>query len=270
MTDRYAVIGNPVAHSKSPRIHTLFAQQTAQDMRYDAIRAPLDGFPATVQAFSADGGCGLNVTLPFKEQAYRMATRCSPRAQAAGAVNTLGFKDNEIFGDNTDGAGLVRDIESNLQFPIAGLRVLLLGAGGAARGCMLPLLDRAPARLLIANRSVDKAFHLAAAFSGQSLKPAGCGFAELAGQSFDLVINATSAGLGDATLPLPPGLFAAGCLVYEMLYGKDTPFLAQARDAGMRSADGLGMLVEQAAESFLLWRGVRPETASVLALLRQQ
>ena len=270
MTDRYAVIGNPVAHSKSPRIHALFAQQTAQDMRYEAILAPRDGFAATVHAFSADGGRGLNVTLPFKEQAFRMATQCSPRAQAAGAVNTLRFKDKEIFGDNTDGAGLIRDIESNLGFSVAGRRVLLLGAGGAARGCILPLLGRTPMCLVIANRNVDKAFHLAAAFSGQPLKPAGCGFVQLAGQSFDLVINATSAGLGDATLPLPPGLFAAGCLVYEMLYGKDTPFLAQARDAGMRTADGLGMLVEQAAESFLLWRGVRPETASVLALLRQQ
>ena len=270
MTDRYAVIGNPVAHSKSPRIHALFAQQAAQDISYEAILAPRDGFAATVHAFSADGGCGLNVTVPFKEQAFRMATQCSPRAQAAGAVNTLRFKDKEIFGDNTDGAGLVRDIESNLGFSVAGRRVLLLGAGGAARGCILPLLGRTPMRLVIANRSVDKAFHLAATFSGQPLKPTGCGFVELAGQSFDLVINATSTGLGDATLPLPSALFAAGCLAYEMLYGKDTPFLTQARDAGTRTADGLGMLVEQAAESFLLWRGVRPETASVLALLRQQ
>jgi len=251
MTDRYAVIGNPVAHSKSPRIHALFAQQTRQDVRYEAILAPLDSFDATVHAFIADGGRGMNVTL------------------AAGAVNTLRFADQEIFGDNTDGAGLVRDIESNRGFSVAGRCVLLLGAGGAARGCILPLLDCTPLRLVIASRSVDKALHLAATFSGQSLKPAGCGFAELAGQSFDLVINATSAGLGDATLPLPPGLFAADCLAYEMFYGKDTPFLAQARAAGMRSADGLGMLVEQAAESFLLWRGVRPDTTPVLALLQQ-
>lgn len=270
MTDRYAVIGNPVAHSKSPRIHSLFAQQAAQDMRYEAILAPLGGFAATVHAFIADGGRGMNVTLPFKEQAYQIATRCSPRAQAAGAVNTLRFTDKEIFGDNTDGAGLVRDIESNRRFSVAGRCVLLLGAGGAARGCILPLLDCTPMRLVIANRSVDKAAHLAAMFSGQSLKLAGCGFVELAGQSFDLVINATSAGLGDATLPLPPGLFAPGCLAYEMFYGKDTLFLAQARAAGVRSADGLGMLVEQAAESFLLWRGVRPDTAPVLALLQQQ
>ena len=289
MTDRYAVIGNPVAHSKSPRIHTLFAQQTAQDIRYEAILAPLDGFAATVHAFIANGGRGLNVTVPFKEQAYRIATRCSPRAEAAGAVNTLRFKDKEIFGDNTDGAGLVRDLEANLQFAVAARRVLLLGAGGAARGCMLPLLGQSPARLVIANRSVDKAIQLAAEFSegrfahgsslpsprggiegeGRGLLPTACGYPELAGQSFDLVINATSAGLAAAALPLPPGLFAPGGLAYEMLYGKDTPFLAQARSAGMRTADGLGMLVEQAAESFALWRGVHPDTAPVLTLLRQ-
>ncbi len=290
MTDRYAVIGNPVAHSKSPRIHRLFAQQTGQDMRYDVILAPLDGFAATVHAFIADGGRGLNVTVPFKEQAYRIATRCSSRAEAAGAVNTLRFKGKEIFGDNTDGAGLVRDLEANLQFAVAARRVLLLGAGGAARGCMLPLLDQSPARLVIANRSVDKAIQLAAEFSqgryahgsnlspcsgrgiageGRGLLPTACGYPELAGQSFDLVINATSAGFGDAALPLPPGLFAPGGLAYEMLYGKDTPFLVQARSAGMRTADGLGMLVEQAAESFALWRGVQPDTAPVLALLRQ-
>ncbi len=270
MTDRYAVIGHPVAHSKSPRIHALFAQQTAQDLGYEAILAPLDGFAATVGEFIAAGGRGMNVTVPFKEHAYRMATRCSPRAEAAGAVNTLRFNDTEIFGDNTDGTGLVRDIESNLGFAIANRRVLLLGAGGAARGCVLPLLDRAPARLVIANRSIDKAILLASIFSGLPVKPGGCGFAELAGQTFDLVINATSAGLGNAKLPLPSGLYAADGLAYEMLYGKDTLFLAQARDAGARTTDGLGMLVEQAAESFWLWRSVRPDTPSVLALLRQQ
>ena len=266
MTDRYAVIGNPVAHSRSPGIHTLFAQQAAQDMHYEAILAPLDGFAAAVHTFIADGGHGLNVTMPFKAQAYRIATRCSPRAEAAGAVNTLCFKDKEIFGDNTDGAGLVRDIEFNLRFPVAGQRVLLLGAGGAARGCILPLLDRSPASLVIANRSVEKSILLASIFSSHVLKPTGCGFTELAGQTFDLVINATSAGLDDAALPLPPGLFASDGLAYEMVYGKDTAFLAQARNAGIRMADGRGMLVEQAAESFLLWRGVRPDTAQALTL----
>ena len=291
MTDRYAVIGNPVAHSKSPRIHALFAQQTGQDMRYAAILAPLDGFAATVQAFIADGGRGMNVTVPFKEQAFRMATRCSPRAEAAGAVNTLHFQDKEIFGDNTDGAGLVRDLESNLRFSIADRRVLLLGAGGAARGCILPLLGQSPARLVIANRTDEKARQLAAEFSegryahganlpspgGRGIEGEGrdflltaCGYPDLMGQSFDLVINATSVGLNAAALPLPPGLFAPDCLAYEMVYGKDTSFLAQARSAGARTADGLGMLVEQAAESFRLWRGVRPDTAPVLALLRQR
>jgi shikimate dehydrogenase len=274
MTDRYAVFGNPVAHSQSPRIHALFARQTAQDLRYEALLAPLDGFAAAVQAFAAAGGRGANVTVPFKEEAHRLANRLTARAQAAGAVNTLVFATDGITGDNTDGAGLVRDLAVNLQFAIGGRRVLLLGAGGAARGAILPLLQEQPAELHIANRTADKAAQLAREFADHAAaigaaRPAGGGFAALAGHGFDLVINATSAGLAAQALPLPAGVFAPGSLAYEMLYGRETPFMAQARaDGAGRVADGLGMLVEQAAEAFALWRGVRPATGPVLAALR--
>jgi shikimate dehydrogenase len=263
MTDRYAVFGNPIAHSKSPRIHALFAAQTAQDLGYAAILAPLDGFAASVRDFIAAGGRGANVTVPFKEEAFHLATGLTPRAQAAGAVNTLTFDGAAMRGDNTDGAGLVRDLTVNLGCAVAGKRVLLLGAGGAARGVVLPLLDEQPAELFIANRTAEKATALAGHFG-----VAGGGFDALAGRSFDLVINATSAGLGGAGLALPPGVFAPGSLAYEMLYGRETPFMAQAAADGARVADGLGMLVEQAAEAFCVWRGVRPDTASVLAALR--
>jgi shikimate dehydrogenase len=264
MTDRYCVFGNPIAHSKSPRIHALFARQTGQDLSYEAILAPLDGFAGSVRDFAAAGGRGANVTVPFKEEAFRLADSLTPRARAAGAVNTLTFESGRIRGDNTDGAGLVRDIAHNLGAAIAGRRSLILGAGGAARGVILPLLDQGPATIFVANRTAGKAVALAAAFNIE-----GGGFESLAGRQFDLVINATSAGLADAALPLPAGVFAAGCLAYEMLYGRETPFMAQARAAGAAVADGLGMLVEQAAEAFSVWRGVRPDTAPVLAALRQ-
>ncbi|MDP1525461.1 MAG: shikimate dehydrogenase [Rhodocyclaceae bacterium] len=263
MPDRYAVFGNPIAHSKSPRIHALFAAQTRQDMRYDAILAPLDDFATAINQFVAAGGRGANVTVPFKEEAFKLATTLTPRAQAAGAVNTLSFHEGTISGDNTDGAGLVRDLKANLGFDLAARRILLLGAGGAARGIILPLLEEHPATLIIANRTAAKAKELAAAFG-----IAGGGFEALAGQAFDVVINATSAGLSDAVLPVPTFAFAPGCLAYEMVYGRETPFMQQARAAGCRVADGLGMLVEQAAEAFYAWRGVRPESGPVLAALR--
>ncbi|MDP2793641.1 MAG: shikimate dehydrogenase [Sulfurisoma sp.] len=265
MTDRYAVFGNPIAHSKSPRIHGLFARQTGQDLTYEAILAPLDGFAPTVSDFAATGGRGANVTVPFKEEAFRLASELTPRAQAAGAVNTLSFAGDAIRGDNTDGAGLVRDIAHNLGVTLAGRRILIVGAGGAARGVILPLLEQQPAAIFIANRTAARAEQLAATF-----KVDGGGFEALAGRAFDIVINATSAGLSDAVLPLPTFLFAPGCLAHEMLYGRETPFMAQARAAGATVADGLGMLVEQAAEAFFVWRGVRPETAPVLALLRNE
>lgn len=268
MTSQYAVIGHPIAHSRSPLIHTRFAAQTNQDMRYEAILAPLDGFAATLHAFVTAGGCGMNVTVPFKEEAFRIATRLSPRAQAAGAVNTLSFTGQEIFGDNTDGAGIVRDIRVNLGRDIAGQRVLLLGAGGAARGTILPLLQERPTQLVIANRTAEKARALVAEFTGHGAVLEACGFAALAGKVFDLIINATSAGLANSALDIPDSLFAPGCLAYDMVYGKETPFMAQARCAGAQVSDGLGMLVEQAAEAFFLWRGVRPDTAPVLRELR--
>ena len=275
MTDNYAVIGHPVAHSKSPQIHTHFAAQTGEDLCYMAILAPLDGFAATVRDFSTAGGRGMNVTVPFKEEAFRLATHLSQRAQAAGAVNTLRFSGNEIFGDNTDGAGLVRGIVRNLGCALAGRRILLLGAGGAARGVILPLLLENPVRLVIANRTAQKAILLATEFSNQPdhvqpPKPEGCGFGDLAAgrDVFDIVINATSAGLQGISLDIPDGLYAAGALAYEMVYGRETSFMTQARRAGVQVADGLGMLVEQAAEAFLLWRGVRPETAPILQELR--
>jgi shikimate dehydrogenase len=279
MTDRYCVFGNPIGHSKSPRIHALFAAQTGQDISYAAILAERDGFAAAVDAFiAADGGParGANVTVPFKEEASRLATRRTPRAEAAGAVNTLSFEAGTIVGDNTDGAGLVRDLQHNLGCDPGGRRILLLGAGGAARGVILPLLLENPAELVIANRTEETAARLALEFAREFAKPAGCavavkpdgmGFPGLAGRQFDLVINATSAGLSGAVLPVPTSVFAPRCVAYEMVYGRETPFMRLAQDAGARVADGLGMLVEQAAEAFFVWRGVRPRTAPVLAAL---
>jgi shikimate dehydrogenase len=263
MLDRYAVIGHPVAHSRSPWIHARFAEATGQALEYGRIEATPERFALAVEAFRRSGGRGLNVTLPHKEAAYRLCRSRSARAEAAGAVNTLVLGE-PLSGDNTDGAGLVRDIEANAGYRLRGRSALLLGAGGAARGVAGALLEAGVARLTIANRTVEKARALAARFPGS----AACGFAELAGERFELVINATSAGLQDAALPLPAGLFAAGALAYEMVYGRDTPFLAAARAAGAQARDGLGMLVEQAAESFLVWRGVRPQTRAVLEELR--
>lgn len=271
MPDLYAVFGNPIAHSRSPAIHAAFAAATGENLRYEARLAPVDGFAPAIAEFVATGGRGANVTVPFKEEACRLSDHLSERAARAGAVNTLSFRNGEIFGDNTDGAGLVRDIAGNLAFPLNGRRILLLGAGGAARGVIAPLLAGKPASLHIANRNADKALALAGAFADMAAVTAG-NFTELAGKSFDLVINATSASLIGESLPLPAGLFAAGALAYDMMYGKgETPFLQQARLQGAeRHADGLGMLVEQAAEAFLVWRGKRPETAPVLAELRRQ
>jgi len=273
MTDRYAVIGNPVAHSKSPLIHAAFAWQTDEDIVYEALLAPLDGFAASVRSFVAAGGRGLNVTVPFKLEAWQLADQRSARAEAAKAVNTLIVTPQGLTGDNTDGVGLVRDITANLGVTLAGKRLLLLGAGGAARGAILPLLDAWPAALLIANRTAGKAHALAAEFAPQSQGAAlsAASFEELAGRQFDIVINATSASLNDAAPNLPVGIYASGALAYDMMYGKGlTPFLHAAQAGCAMLADGLGMLVEQAAESFYLWRGVRPQTAPVLAWLRSE
>ncbi|QDQ27235.1 shikimate dehydrogenase [Chitinimonas arctica] len=266
MTDRYAVIGNPIAHSKSPAIHAAFALQTGQKLNYTRLEAPLDGFSDCAAEFLAMGGKGCNVTVPFKEEAYRFANRLSARAELAGAVNTLWLDDDGLVGDNTDGAGLCRDLLRHTE--LRGKRILLLGAGGAARGVIAPLLAEKPARLLLANRSADKATQLAERFSAANLQATGLD--ALAGQAFDLVINATSASLAGQQLPLPPSLWRLETVAYDMMYGKEeTPFLAQAAAGGVAMRlDGLGMLVEQAAEAFYLWRGVRPETQPVLTELR--
>jgi shikimate dehydrogenase len=274
VTDRYAVIGNPVAHSKSPFIHAEFARQTGQDLVYERILAPLDGFRAAVANFRAEGGKGLNVTLPFKLEAFQIATERGPRAQDAAAVNTLKFEGATVYGENTDGIGLVSDIQTNLGFSIEGRDVLLMGAGGAAQGALGPLLEAQPARVVIANRTLDKAERVAERFRGarglgvDALSASG--YRELAGQQFQIVINSTSASLNDTVPDLPQGVFAHDSLAYDMMYGKGmTSFLelALAQGAG-QLADGIGMLVEQAAQSFLTWRGVRPETRQVIAALK--
>lgn len=276
MSDRYAVIGHPVAHSQSPKIHAMFAAQTGQDIVYEKLLAPLDGFAESLRTFIAAGGRGANVTLPFKLEAYEAADEVSERARHARAANTLTFDAGRIHADNTDGVGLVRDIGTNLGVAPEGKRVLLMGAGGAARGVLLPLLEARPAILVIANRTVEKALQLANNNQHQPQAAhtvlSGAGFADLAGHQFDIVINATSSSLSDELPPLPDGLFAAGALAYDMMYGKGlTAFLsyAQAQNAA-HLADGLGMLVEQAAESFWIWRGVRPDTGPVMQALRQR
>lgn len=268
MTDKYCVFGNPIGHSKSPIIHAAFARQTGQDIEYRAVLAPTDGFSDALDAFIAEGGKGANVTVPFKQEAYQLATRLTPRAELAGAVNTLVFNNDEVIGDNTDGYGLLHDITINLGYPIEGKRILLLGAGGAARGVIGPLLGAGPESLTIANRTVQRAKALKERFSHLG-KVVGCGYEDLAGQTFDIVINATSASLSGTMPPLPNGIFAPGSLAYKMMYGLgDTPFRIFAREQGAgRISEGLGMLLEQAAESFYVWRGVRPDCAPVMELL---
>lgn len=273
-TDKYAVIGNPVAHSKSPLIHAEFARQTGQSISYTAILAPLDGFKKTLLNLRAEGGKGANVTLPFKREAWSLANVHTGYALEAGAVNTILFKGSDIIGHNTDGIGLIRDIKGNLNFSIEGKRLLLMGAGGATYGVMEPLLREQPEQLVVANRTLSKAVSLVAhferlqTFSAQGITA--CSYEALAGMQFDLLINATSAGLDGTMPPLPPDVFAAGALAYDMVYGRAMPFLEFARERGARTADGLGMLVEQAVESFFIWRGVRPQAAPVIAKIRHQ
>ena len=264
MIDRYAVFGHPVAHSKSPQIHAAFARQTGESLRYEAILAPLDGFAASIADFAAHGGRGANVTVPFKEEAFRLAATRTPRAELAGAVNTLLFGGAGLVGDNTDGAGLVADLVGNLGVELADARILLLGAGGAARGVIGPLLDAGASRIVIANRTPDRAVALAKRFD---CRVGGCGF-DTPDAPFDVVINATAASLTDDLPRVSPAVFGPRSLAYDMMYGRDTPFLVLARKAGATPSDGLGMLVEQAAEAFFVWRGVRPDTAPVIAGLR--
>ena len=270
--DQYLVIGNPIAHSKSPAIHAQFAAQTAQHMSYQALMAPLDGFAASVHAYRLAGGKGANVTVPFKLEAYAIATHLTARAEAAGAVNTLKFEGEQILGDNTDGVGLVADITRNAGATFQNKRVLLLGAGGAARGVLMPILLEQPNELVIANRTLAKAqqlLELAHSHGVDTVSVSISDWAQLSGE-FDIIINATSASLSDEVPPVSPALFTASTLAYDMMYGAaPTAFLRFSDNAGAQSRDGLGMLVEQAAEAFYGWRGVRPETSSVLKALRQ-
>jgi shikimate dehydrogenase len=272
MTDRYAVIGNPIEQSKSPLIHMAFAQVTGQDIDYTKVLGPMGEFANTVDAFRAAGGKGMNVTAPFKLDAFAYATDLAPSAQVAGAVNAMKFEGDRVYAENFDGVGLVRDVVHNLGCPLKGKRVLVLGAGGATRGALLPMLAEQPTELVIVNRTVAKAEELAAlgrAHQSGQVPVQGLGYDQLQGKQFDVVFNATSASLTAELPPLPLSAFAPGALAYELAYGKGlTPFLKLAQQAGVTQlADGVGMLAEQAAEAFLWWRGVRPDTQGVIAQL---
>ena len=269
--DHYAVIGNPVSHSKSPQIHTLFALQTQQPLHYSKILAPLESFTAMVAAFQAQKGKGCNVTVPFKQEAWNLATEHSSHAKRAGAVNTLLFQnDGAVVGANTDGIGLVRDITLNQCQSLKGKRILMLGAGGAVRGVLQPLLEHQPAEIVIANRTVSKALELAEAFADLG-RVSGGDFESVHGV-FDVIINGTSASLQGELPPIPTTCIDAHTFCYDMMYGaKPTVFMQWAVEQGASQViDGLGMLVEQAAEAFYLWRGVRPETQTVLRQLRAE
>ena len=273
--DEYAVMGNPVTHSKSPAIHSTFAEQTGQSIRYRAIQVDPGGFEQAVGHFFAAGGKGLNITVPFKQDAWKLASNLSERARVAGAVNTLKPEnDGSLFGDNTDGIGLVRDLKNNLGVTMRGKKILLLGAGGAARGVLYPLLDEQPEQLVIANRTSTRARELVEQFKSQQETAdvlTGCGFDELDNLEFDIVINATSASLKGELPPIPEKCVANTSIVYDMMYDKDpTPFLAWAKQQGaLQISDGLGMLVEQAAESFFIWRNVKPQTQPVINKIRE-
>lgn len=266
--DRYVVIGNPVAHSLSPRIHAAFAAATGESIEYSTLEVPQGEFNAQAQRFFEAGGRGANITLPFKQDAFAWAAQRSVRAQAAGAANFLTAKEGRIAADNTDGAGLVTDLVDNLRLTLRDRRVLIVGAGGATRGVLAPLLALAPGEVVVANRTLERARELCARFASLgNLRPVA--LEALRAAPFDLILNASSAGTRGEPMALPPGLFTPRVLAYDMAYGKGAqPFLAQAQSGGARASDGLGMLVEQAAESFFLWRGKRPATAALLRELR--
>jgi shikimate dehydrogenase len=264
MTDKYAVIGNPIAHSKSPMIHAAFAEQTNQEISYEKILAPLDDFGAKVRELIAQGYKGANVTVPFKFEAYKLCDDLDPSAINAQAVNTLIFEGNRIVGHNTDGIGLCRDIEQNLGFELKGKNILILGAGGAAYGALNALVGEGAAHIMIANRTLEKALVLVTGIQDCDAKR----FDDL-DRPYDIIINATSTGLTGEALPLPNVIFKIeNCLAYDMMYGRETRFMKQARENGAQVADGLGMLVEQAAVAFELWRNAPPETQSVIQKIR--
>ncbi|MBN4069074.1 shikimate dehydrogenase [Beggiatoa alba] len=270
---KYVVIGNPIAHSKSPLIHAEFARQTGQRIEYSAMQVDIGGFEASVGNFQANGGAGANITVPFKQEAYRYATRCSQRAQQAEAANTLVFESNhEVYADNTDGVGLVRDLNQNIGLDISGKKILILGAGGAVQGVLGPLLAEQPASIIIVNRTVDKAYMLAQRFQNSG-NVSSCGYEELdKHDAYDIVINATSTGIDGKLPPLVNNIVDSNSVCYDMFYAaQDTAFVAWAKQHGVSQAyDGLGMLVEQAAESFFLWRKKKPQTALAIDFLRKQ
>lgn len=272
MTDSYAVFGNPIAHSLSPQIHQSFARQCGEELSYDRRLIEPGQFSRAAGAFFDSGGLGLNITLPFKIDAFTFANRLGSNARQAGAVNTLARQqDGTVMGDNTDGVGLLRDIQDNLKWSVNGARVLMLGAGGAVRGALGPLLLAGPAQVVIANRTAEKALQLADAFAGSG-QLLGCGYDKLRSRQFDLVINGTSASLAGDMPQLPDGLLAPAAVCYDMMYSAEaTVFMRWARAQGARAcADGLGMLIEQAAESFYIWRRCRPETGPLIAEIRRQ
>jgi shikimate dehydrogenase len=272
--DRYAVAGHPVEHSQSPFIHAMFAQATGQAVVYERLLCPLDAFEDTVRRFAAEGGRGCNVTVPFKFDAFRLAARHTERAALAEAVNTLRFDAGSWLGDNTDGAGLVRDIERNAARPLAGQRVLMIGAGGAAAGALGPLIEARPAEIGVANRTLEKAelllrrHHGLAAARGVALRALPL---DQAGTAYDIVINASASSMKGAGVPVDTQVLRPGTLALDMMYGAAArPFTSWAEDHGAVARDGLGMLVEQAAEAFAQWRGVAPDTAPVLAALQHR
>ncbi len=270
--DQYAVFGSPIEHSKSPRIHKLFAEQTQQVMEYSAELVSAEQFATAVKDFFAQGGCGLNCTVPLKELAWEYADSRTERAELAKAVNTLALQDDgRILGDNTDGIGLVTDLQNNHEIALRQKKILILGAGGASRGIILPIMDQAPLSITIANRTVAKALTLAGEFNHKGRIYA-CGYEDLKDQSFDLILNATSASLSDELPPLATGLLAEQGSCYDLAYAnKATAFVRWAREQqASKSLDGLGMLVEQAAEAFYLWRGIRPTTAPVIQMLEAE
>lgn len=271
MLDQYAVVGNPIAHSKSPFIHSLFAGQTGQDLNYTALLVEIDAFEAGVNAFIKNNGKGLNITVPFKLDAWQLVNERSQRAEKAGAVNTIIVKDSGLLvGDNTDGIGLVNDLKNNLGFQFSGKKILVLGAGGAVRGVLGPILAEGPASVTVANRTVSKAVELESLFAEDGCIK-GVGFEQVEGQNFDLVINGTAASLSGDLPPISAATVSGACC-YDMMYAKtDTVFMAWARENNATDVwDGLGMLVEQAAESFYLWRGVRPDAAAVIKKARDE
>ena len=270
MPDRYAVIGNPISQSKSPILHTAFARQYGHDLQYDRLLATPENFTATVQQFIAEGGKGMNVTAPFKLAALEFADTLTERARTAGAINTLKFSADGVLGDNTDGVGMVNDIADRLGVVLKDRRILIIGAGGAARGILQPLLAAAPAHVLLVNRTESKAHELLQACGASAVAQAGP-LGAVAEGGFDVVINATSASLSDAHLPLGDGVFAPGALAYDLVYGRgDTAFMSDARRLGATQVvDGLGMLVGQAAESYRLWYGCRPDVEPVMALMSE-